>query len=81
MQRHAKRGTGVSVKVLKESWKGSIDAILELEEQGKIVIIRSGKENQPKFIFWNNMNQELAEEQKIDEGVTSILCLSLKAYY
>jgi hypothetical protein len=68
MQRHAKKGTGVSVKVLKESWKGSLDAILELEEQGKLLVIRAGKDNNPKFVFWNTVTPEQVEEQQIDQG-------------
>ena len=71
MQRHAKKGSGVSIKLLKESWKGSLDAILELEEQGKVIVIRSGKDNQPKFVFWNTVTLEQIEEQKVDEGMSS----------
>jgi len=71
MQRHAKKGTGVSVKVLKESWKGSLDAILELEEQGKLLVIRAGKDNNPKFVFWNTVTPEQVEEQQIDQGTRS----------
>jgi hypothetical protein len=70
MQRHAKKGSGVSIKLLKESWKGSLDAILELEEQGKVIVIRSGKDNQPKFVFWNTVTLEQIEEQKVDEGMS-----------
>lgn len=69
MQRHAKKGTGVSVKVLKESWKGSLDAIIELEEQGKLLVIRAGKDNNPKFVFWNTVTPEQLEEQQIDQGM------------
>jgi hypothetical protein len=72
MQRHAKKGTGVSVKVLKESWKGSLDAILELEEQGKLLVIRAGKDNNPKFVFWNTVTPEQVEEQQIDQGMISL---------
>jgi len=71
VQRHAKKGTGVSVKVLKESWKGSLDAILELEEQGKILVIRAGKDNNPKFVFWNTITPEQAAEQQVDQGEIS----------
>jgi transcription initiation factor TFIIE subunit beta len=70
MQRHAKKGSGVSIKLLKESWKGSLEAIIELEEQGKVIVIRSGKDNQPKFVFWNTITPEQMEEQKVDEGMS-----------
>lgn len=68
MQRHAKKGSGVSIKLLKDSWKGSVDAIVELEEQGKVIVIRAGKDNQPKFVFWNTIDPVQLEEQKVDEG-------------
>lgn len=68
MKRHAKKGSGVSVKLLKESWKGSVDAINELEEEGLVLVIRAGKENQPKFVFWNNFSAEQAADQVVDEG-------------
>lgn len=76
MQKHAKKGSGVSVKLLKESWKGSVDAILELEEEGKVIVIRAGKDQQPKFVFWNTIPPE-QEDQKIDKGVFPLCSQSL----
>ena len=70
MQRHGKKGAGVSIKNLKESWKGSVDAILELELEGKVIIIRSGKDDNPKFAFWNPITQEQRDMQIIDEGTS-----------
>lgn len=67
MQRHGKKGVGVSIKNLKESWKGSVDAILELEQEGKVIIIRSGKDDNPKFAFWNPITQEQRDMQIIDD--------------
>lgn len=73
VQRHAKKGSGVSIKVLKESWKGSLDAVLELEEQGKVLVIRAGKDNNPKFVFWNTITQEQADETHIDSGMYLVM--------
>ncbi|KAG8760316.1 hypothetical protein FRC14_003472 [Serendipita sp. 396] len=67
MQRHGKKGVGVSVKNLKESWKGSVDAILELEAEGKVIVIRSGKDKAPKYVFWNTISSEQKEQQAVDQ--------------
>ena len=60
IQKLSKRGLGVSVKVLKESWKGSAEAIKELEEEGLVLVIRVGKndEKNAKFVFWNTQSRE-----------------------
>jgi transcription initiation factor TFIIE subunit beta len=71
IQKLSKGGAGVSVKALKESWKGSAEAIKELEEEGLILVMRAGKndEKNAKFVFWNTQSREAAEEMKIDEGI------------
>lgn len=70
IQKLSKGGAGVSVKVLKESWKGSAEAIKELEEEGLILVMRAGKndEKNAKFVFWNTQSREDVEEMKIDDG-------------
>lgn len=70
IQKLSKRGAGVSVKVLKESWKGSAEAIKELEEEGLVLVMRAGKndEKNAKFVFWNAQSRVEAEEMKVDDG-------------
>ena len=70
IQKLSKRGAGVSVKVLKESWKGSAEAIKELEEEGLVLVMRAGKndEKNAKFVFWNAQSRAEAEEMKVDDG-------------
>jgi len=69
IQKLSKRGAGVSVKVLKESWKGSAEAIKELEEEGLVLVMRAGKndERNAKFVFWNAQSRADAEEMKVDD--------------
>lgn len=70
IQKLSKRGVGVSVKVLKEAWKGSAEAIKELEEEGLVLVMRAGKndEKNAKFVFWNTQSREEAKETRIDDG-------------
>ena len=70
IQKLSKRGAGVSVKVLKESWKGSAEAIKELEEEGLVLVMRAGKndEKNAKFVFWNAQSRTEAEEMKVNDG-------------
>ena len=85
IQKLSKRGAGVSVKVLKESWKGSAKAIKELEEDGLILVMRAGKndEKNAKFVFWNTQSREEAEEMKVDDGwlITHQIILSSLTCY
>lgn len=78
IQKLSKRGAGVSVKVLKESWKGSAEAIKELEEEGLVLVMRAGKndEKNAKFVFWNAQSRAEAEEMKVDDGQLIIRQLS-----
>ncbi|CUM67575.1 uncharacterized protein PRCAT00005275001 [Priceomyces carsonii] len=49
---------GMSVKELSDGWSGCVDAINELEEQNKILVLRNKKENTPRLV-WANLGGEL----------------------
>lgn len=49
---------GISVKELKDGWAGCLQAINELEEQNKILVLRNKKENTPRLV-WANLGGEL----------------------
>lgn len=49
---------GTSVKELKDGWSGYLEAITELEQQNKILVLRNKKENAPRLI-WPNLGGEL----------------------
>ena len=45
---------GVNVKDLRDGWFGCLEAINKLEEEEKIIVLRTKKENSPRYI-WPNM--------------------------
>lgn len=49
---------GISVKELKDGWAGCLQAINELEEQSKILVLRNKKENTPRLV-WANLGGEM----------------------
>lgn len=49
---------GTSVKDLRDGWAGCIPAITELEEQGKILVLRNKKENTPRLV-WANLGGDM----------------------
>ena len=56
------------VKKLQESWPNARQAIEELEQEGKVLVIRTGggdgKEGHMKMVFWN----EIGDMPQIDQG-------------
>lgn len=44
---------GISVKQLKDGWNGCLAAIEELEQSQQIIVIRTKKENSPRFVWAN----------------------------
>ncbi|KZV94681.1 hypothetical protein EXIGLDRAFT_500351 [Exidia glandulosa HHB12029] len=55
VQRHAKNGGGLSVRLLKESWKEAPAAIEELEKEGHVLVTRTMKDGQMKMVFYNEV--------------------------
>lgn len=49
---------GVAVKELRDGWSGCLEAIDELEEQHKILVLKTKKENTPRLI-WANLGGEM----------------------
>ncbi|CAH2350992.1 transcription initiation factor IIE subunit beta [[Candida] railenensis] len=49
---------GVSVKELRDGWSGCLEAINELESSQKILVLKTKKENSPRFI-WANLGGEM----------------------
>jgi transcription initiation factor TFIIE subunit beta len=49
---------GISVKELKDGWAGCLQAINELEEQSKVLVLRNKKENTPRLV-WANLGGEM----------------------
>ncbi|THH07578.1 hypothetical protein EW145_g3288 [Phellinidium pouzarii] len=55
IQRHTRRGGGISARALKESWKDSLQAIEELEQEGEVLVTRTTKDQQMRMVFWNEI--------------------------
>ncbi|EJD04949.1 transcription initiation factor IIE subunit beta [Fomitiporia mediterranea MF3/22] len=55
VQRHTRRGGGLSVRALKESWKDAPQAIEELEKEGEVLVTRTTKDQQMRMVFWNEL--------------------------
>ncbi|KAH9986211.1 transcription initiation factor IIE subunit beta [Russula compacta] len=65
IQRATRRGGGISVRTLKESWKDAPSAIVELEEEGEVFVTRTLRDGQMRMVFWNELKADpadLAEE-------------------
>src|SRR5205807_116133 len=63
--RATRRGGGISVRTLKESWKDAPTAIEELEKEGEVFVTRTLRDGQMRMVFWNELQAnpaDLAEE-------------------
>ena len=61
IQRQTRKGGGLSVRTLKESWKEAPQAIEELEKEGEVYVTRTLKDGQMRMVFWNEVKPN--EEQ------------------
>ncbi|KAJ3997261.1 hypothetical protein F5050DRAFT_1887727 [Lentinula boryana] len=55
IQRQTRKGGGIPVRALKESWKEAPAAIEELEAEGEVLVTRTTKDGQLKMVFWNEI--------------------------
>ncbi|KAH9476852.1 Transcription initiation factor IIE subunit beta [Psilocybe cubensis] len=55
IQRQTRKGGGISVRALKESWKEAPQAIEELEKEGEVLVTRTVKDGQLRMVFWNEI--------------------------
>ncbi|KAG5653134.1 hypothetical protein H0H81_002126 [Sphagnurus paluster] len=55
IQRQTRKGGGISVRALKESWKEAPAAIEELEKEGEVLVTRTVKDGQLRMVFWNEI--------------------------
>ncbi|THU97887.1 transcription initiation factor IIE subunit beta [Dendrothele bispora CBS 962.96] len=58
IQRHTRKGGGIPVRALKESWKEAPSAIEELEKEGEVLVTRTQKDGQLKMVFWNEIKPD-----------------------
>ncbi|KAG5353052.1 Transcription initiation factor IIE subunit beta [Termitomyces sp. T112] len=55
IQRQTRKGGGIPVRALKESWKEAPSAIEELEKEGEVLVTRTIKDGQLRMVFWNEI--------------------------
>lgn len=68
IQRQTRRGGGLSVRTLKESWKEAPQAIEELEKEGEVLVTRTQKDGQLRMVFWNEIKPTDEEGgKKVDQ--------------
>jgi len=58
IQRQTRKGGGLSVRTLKESWKEAPQAIEELEKEGEVYVTRTLKDGQMRMVFWNEIKPD-----------------------
>ncbi|KAG1766556.1 hypothetical protein EDD22DRAFT_878005 [Suillus occidentalis] len=58
IQRQTRKGGGIPVRALKESWKEAPLAIEELEKEGDVLVTRTVKDGQLRMVFWNEIKPD-----------------------
>lgn len=67
IQRQTRKGSGISVRALKESWKEAPQAIEELEQEGEVLCTRTVKDGQLRMVFWNEVKpKEMGEGMLVE---------------
>lgn len=70
IQRQTRKGGGISVRALKESWKEAPTAIEELEQEGDVLVTRTVKDGQLRMVFWNELKPTEEEGgMPVEKGV------------
>ncbi|KAF8330503.1 hypothetical protein F5887DRAFT_1000218 [Amanita rubescens] len=78
IQRQTRKGGGLSVRALKESWKEAPQAIEELEKEGEVLVTRTVKDGQLRMVFWNEIKPTEEEGGMLVEKEFHDLWHSLK---
>ena len=69
IQRQTRKGGGLSVRTLKESWKEAPQAIEELEKEGEVYVTRTLKDGQLRMVFWNEIKpKEEGDGMLVEQG-------------
>lgn len=72
IQRATRKGAGLLVRPLKDSWKEAPNAIEEMEKTGDVMVTRTGKDGQMKMVFANDLlekNPELRRDGPNNTGL------------
>ncbi len=79
IQRQTRKGGGLSVRTLKESWKEAPQAIEELEKDGEVYVTRTLKDGQLRMVFWNEIKpEEEGAGMQVEKGLGTYTHLVLR---
>jgi len=67
IQRHTRRGGGLSVRTLRESWKEAPGAIEDLERSRDVLVTRTLKDGQARMVFWNELPEVAPVESEFQQ--------------
>jgi transcription initiation factor TFIIE subunit beta len=68
IQRHTRKGRGLAVRALKDSWKEAPQAIEELEKEGEVFVTRTAKDGQLRMVFYNEVKGDDQGPIEVEKG-------------
>lgn len=73
IQRSTRKGGGLSVRALRDSWKEAPQAIEELEKEGDVLVTRTTKDQQMRMVFFNEIKpKEDTGGMSVEQGKSSV---------
>lgn len=72
IQRHTRKGRGLAVRALKDSWKEAPQAIEELEKEGEVFVTRTAKDGQLRMVFYNEVKGDDQGPIEVEKGETLV---------
>jgi transcription initiation factor TFIIE subunit beta len=74
IQRKTQNGGGISVRLLKESWKEAPQAVEELEKEGNVLVTRTVKDGHMRLVFWNEIRpDEESGGMQVEQGMYCLI--------
>ncbi|KAF8512099.1 hypothetical protein BU17DRAFT_96631 [Hysterangium stoloniferum] len=78
IQRKTQNGGGISVRLLKESWKEAPQAVEELEKEGDVLVTRTMKDGHMRLVFWNEIRpDEESGGMRVEQGMYDLIFLAV----
>jgi len=68
IQRHTRKGRGLAVRALKDSWKEAPQSIEELEKEGEVFVTRTAKDGQLRMVFYNEVKGDDQGPIEVEKG-------------
>jgi len=82
IQRQTRKGGGIPVRALKESWKEAPQAIEELEKEGEVLVTRTVKDGQLRMVFWNEIKpDDESGGKQVEKGESHVVGCHLLIFW